>query len=84
MRRVGNDSIFHPVELGTEFVKAGPLPGDARLFLNEITKGTYRCACRMDRGQAEEYRKIVYFYSPGKWAGQPLIVDLKRVLNHRY
>ena len=58
------------VELGTEFVREGPLPGDLNISLTEDTKGIYTCACRMNGEQNETVRKEVYFYSEGKWVGR--------------
>ena len=59
---------FHPVELGTEFVKAAAtLPGDLRIYLNEYTKGIYRCSCQRAGDQMTELRTEVYFYSEGKY-----------------
>lgn len=67
VQRNGPSGSFQPVELGTQFVKAAAsLPGDLDIFLNEITKGIYRCSCRRDGGQTAEIRTEVYFYSEGK------------------
>lgn len=71
VQRNGTSGSFQPVELGTEFVKAtASLPGDLEIFLNETTKGIYRCSCRRDGGQTAEVRTEVYFYSEGKWVGR--------------
>lgn len=76
VRRDGT-SPFQPVKMGTEFVRTPltreRLPGDVEVYLNAITKGTYRCSCRENDGQIPELQKEVYFYSEGKCGVSPLI-----------
>ena len=72
MRRGGDSTSFRPVELATDFVRAGLWPGDIQIFLDEDTKGTYKCVCRMP-GDQTALRRTVYFYSASKWV-RPLIV----------
>lgn len=69
MRRGGDSASFRPVDPETDFIKAGSLPGALNIYLNEETKGTYRCKCRMSGEQKAERRKTVYFYSASKWVG---------------
>ena len=65
LRRGDDANSFQPVELGTPLVKMGRLPGDLQIFLNETTKGTYRCTCHLEGEQRTEHRKIVYLFSQG-------------------
>ena len=69
------------VELGKEFVREGPLPGDLNISLNEDTKGIYTCACRMNGEQNETVRKEVYFYSEGRWVGRVASTVNCRLMN---
>ena len=69
LRRGDDANSFQPVELGTPLVKMGRLPGDLQIFLNETTKGTYRCTCHLEGEQSTEHRKIVYLFSQGTWVG---------------
>lgn len=63
----GDDGgAFHSVTVGTEFVKMGSLPGDLDVYLNDATKGTYRCSCRMP-GEQSVRKKVFAFYSAGEF-----------------
>ena len=68
VRRGGPSNPFHLLQEGN-LVQEGPYPAYRKVFLNEETKGTYRCFCRMDGGEVDELRKEVYLYSAGRWAG---------------
>ena len=68
VRRGGPSNPFQLLQEGN-LVQEGPYPAYRNIFLNEETKGTYRCFCRMDGGEVDELRKEVYFYSGGRWAG---------------
>lgn len=63
----GDDGgAFQPVTVGTEFVKMGMLPGDLDVYLNDATKGTYQCSCRMP-GEQSVRKKVFAFYSAGEF-----------------
>ena len=66
----GGTGPFQTLEVGTELVRASTLPGDVDILLNEETKGTYECHCRLNGGHEAVVRKRVFFYSAGKWAGR--------------
>ena len=59
--REDEGGTFHPVKVNTEFVRQGTLPADLDVYLNDATKGTYRCTC-----QQTVLMKVVVFYSEGE------------------
>lgn len=69
VRRGGSSNPFQRVEVGTNLVQEGLFRDDLKIFLNEETKGIYRCFCRMNGEEMDEFRKEVYLYSAGRWAG---------------
>ena len=63
--REDEGGTFHPVKVNTEFVTQGPLPADLDVYLNDATKGTYRCTCRVNAEQTV-LMNVIVFYSEGE------------------
>ena len=65
--REDEGGTFHPVKVNTEFVRPGTLPADLDVYLNDATKGTYRCTCQVNAEQTV-LMNVVVFYSEGELA----------------
>ena len=63
--REDEGGTFHPVKVNTKFVTQGALPADFNIYLNDATKGTYRCSCQVN-AERTDVRKVIFFYSEGE------------------
>ena len=63
--REDEGGTFHPVKANTEFVTQGPLPADLDVYLNDATKGTYRCKWQVNPERID-VMKVIFFYSEGE------------------
>ena len=60
--REDEGGTFHPVKVNTEFVRQGTLPADLDVYLNDATKGTYRCTCQVN-AERTDVMNVIVFYS---------------------